>query len=356
MSVKLRKEKNADGTTRLRLDIYKNGQRTFETLSHLKLAKPANVADRENNKDLLRQAEAIRVAKAAELEANNYSLVSDAGKKMVVMEWLQGYVDKYTKKDKRNMQGAVNRFGEHLAAIKKSKITFSALNSEIIEGYIDMLNDSCKGEGASSYYSRFKKAIKQAYRRRLMRENVFDFVTKKPRGKAAKKDVLTIDEVKVLAVTPVQSPEVRRAVIFSLMSGLRWIDVKGLKWANISVQQKVVKLLQSKTVLEVSVPLNDAAINILGEAGTPDELVFNLPGANGANKTLKAWIKRAGIDKKITYHNLRHSFGTNLIFNDVDVVTASKLLGHTSLRHTQRYVDTAEELKIKATDKLNFDL
>ena len=54
MSVILRKRKNADGTTSLRLDIFHNGQRTIETLKHLKLAKQSNVLDRENNKELLK--------------------------------------------------------------------------------------------------------------------------------------------------------------------------------------------------------------------------------------------------------------------------------------------------------------
>ena len=69
MSVKLRKRKNADGTTSLRLDIYKDGRRTIETLKHLQLDKPSNLADRENNKEKIQQAEAISVKRAAELEA-----------------------------------------------------------------------------------------------------------------------------------------------------------------------------------------------------------------------------------------------------------------------------------------------
>jgi len=63
MSVTLRKRKNADGTTSLRLDIFHNGQRTIETLKHLKLAKPSNVNDREDNKELLKKAEAVRLAR-----------------------------------------------------------------------------------------------------------------------------------------------------------------------------------------------------------------------------------------------------------------------------------------------------
>src|ERR1043166_8977217 len=98
---------------------------------------------------------------------------------------------------------------------------------------------------------------------------------------------------------------------------------------------------QSKTNENVATPLNDTAIKLLGPVGNDSEAVFTLPTANGANKTLKAWVKRAGIKKAITWHNGRHSFGTNLIFNDVDVLTASKLLGHTTMKHTHRYVDAA---------------
>jgi len=86
------------------------------------------------------------------------------------------------------------------------------------------------------------------------------------------------------------------------------------------------------------------------------DLVFTLPSANGANKTVKAWVRRAKIEKQITWHNARHSFGTNLIFNEVDVLTTSKLLGHTSMKHTQRYVDASNEMKENATKAINIDL
>ena len=104
-----------------------------------------------------------------------------------------------------------------------------------------------------------------------------------------------------------------------------------------------------------AIPLNDTAIKLLGEPGNPSKHVFYLPTANGANKTLKAWVTRAGITKAITWHNLRHSYGTNLVFNEVDILTTSKLLMHSSTAQTMRYVQAADELKQKATDKLNFD-
>ena len=111
-----------------------------------------------------------------------------------------------------------------------------------------------------------------------------------------------------------------------------------------------------KSKVNAFVPLNDVAIKLVGEPQKSDDFVFKLPTNEGANKTLKAWVKRAGIEKAITWHNGRHSFGTNLIFNDVDILTTSKLMGHTTTTHTQRYITASEEMKRKGTDKINFDL
>ena len=356
MSVTLRKRKNADSSITLRLDIYHNGQRSIETLKELKLSKGSSPIDRENNKKILQQADAIRIMRAAELEANNYDMVTDAGKKTVVTVWMQSFIDSYIKKDKRNMQGVQNRFTEYLIEVKKEGLTFGNLNALLIEDFIDFLENKSKGEGAASYYSRFKKMIKQAYRKKLMKENVLDFVERKVKGKASKKDILTLEELKTLAATPTESSEVKRAFLFSCVTGLRWCDIKALTWQSINFDTNQMSIKQSKTGEEITTPLNNTAVKLLGEAKEVADTVFVLPTANGANKTVKAWVKRAKINKAITWHNARHSFGTNLIFNDVDVLTASKLLGHTSMKHTQRYVDTAAEMKQKATDKVNIEL
>jgi site-specific recombinase XerD len=60
---------------------------------------------------------------------------------------------------------------------------------------------------------------------------------------------------------------------------------------------------------------------------------------------------KAKIDKHISWHCGRHSFGTNLIAHGVDVSIASKLLGHTSLANTQRYVSVNDEMKALAISK-----
>lgn len=356
MSVILRRRPNRDGTISQRLEIYHNGIRTYETLKHLKLAKPSNLFARENNKHLQKQAESIRVARAAELDANNYNLTSNSGKNVIVIDWIQSYIDKYSKSDKRNIQGALNRFKNFLHEENISNLTFGNITPPLIEDFIEYLEEKSIGEGAISYYNRFKKVILCAYQRKILKENVFDFVKRKVKGKAKEKDILTIEEIQLLSNTPIQNLEVKNAFLFSCLTGLRWSDIKVLKWADFNPDAQKIKITQLKTNETLSIHLNSTAQLILSKIELKDKFIFQLPSANGANKALKSWIKRANIKKHITWHSARHSFGTNLIFLETDIYHTSKLMGHTSVKHTQRYLKSSEELKQKATEKLNFTL
>lgn len=355
MSVKLRKRKNSDGTTSLYLDIYHNGKREYEFLKHLKLNKAANPLDRQANKENLLLAEKIMIKRAQDLSANDYSIITDTGKKTIVTEWMQSFIDTYKKKDKRNLQGALNRFKDFLIQEKKQGLTFGSLTELVISDYQDYLIEHSQGEGASSYFSRFKKMVKQAYRQKMIKENPAAEVKTK-QGKAKRKDIMTMDEISLLAQTETESTEVKRAFLFSCVTGLRWSDIKSLTWESINLKEAHMIPRINKTNEDAYIELNDTAIELLGKKGKSSDLVFNLPTANGANKTVKAWVKRAGIEKKITWHNARHSFGTNLIFHGADVTTTSRLMSHTSTKHTGRYVRTAAELKRRATDQLNISL
>jgi integrase len=356
MSVTLRKRLSAGGNTSFRLDIIHGGNRWYEPLKDIRLVKGTSPVDRQANKENLDLAKRIAIKRAQELASDEYSMQTDAGKKTNVLAWMQHYVDGYTLKDKRNMQGAVNRFKDFLARENVPALTMKGLTENMMLDFRDYLNTRSIGEGAASYFARFKKIVKKAYKLNLLALNPGADVEVVGRGKARKKDILTLAEIKILAGTPISSDEVRRAFLFSCFTGLRWIDIKALQWKSINVANASMDVLQSKTERNVHVNLNGAALKLLGESSNSEALVFDLPGANGANKTIKAWVKRAGIQKKITWHNARHSFGTNLIYNNIDPITTSKLMGHTSLANIYRYVDAADEMKRDAVNVLDMEI
>jgi integrase/recombinase XerD len=104
--------------------------------------------------------------------------------------------------------------------------------------------------------------------------------------------------------------DIKRAVVFSLYTGMRWCDVKVLKWGNISEHKNVpvFSIIQLKTAYKAAGPIHKIAFEYMGKKKGKDELVFKLPSSTWANNVLKTWVKDIGIDKKFTWHCCRHSF------------------------------------------------
>ena len=193
--------------------------------------------------------------------------------------------------------------------------------------------------------------IKHAVREKMIMFNPAADVTIK-KEESLIKDVLTIEEIGILAGTPISNTQVRNAFLFCCFTGLDWIDTKTLKWKHIDLINCILTKVREKSGEEAKVSLNKTALSFLPEQGENDELIFTLPSHTGALKTLKNWLKKSAIQKHITWHCARHTFATNLIYYKADVTIVSKLLAHTSLKHTQRYTHIAEELKRNAVNNL----
>lgn len=351
MSVTLRQVKNKDGSTSLYLDIYSDGKRYKEFLKQLKLSKPSTAADKESNKTRLALAKKIAVQRAAELQANDYNVTAEHRNKVGVLEYFDSYISRYTKNDKRNVIGVTNALREFLKQRGFENIQMKGLTEAHVVEFAEYLQGKSKGEGASSYFARFKKVLKHASREKLLLVNPATEVTIK-REEHIAKNILTLDEIQLLAGTETLNEELKTAFLFSCFTGLRWVDVKALQWKHIDLKSQILAMVQAKTGIRLTLQLHDTAIQLLPKRGKPEEFVFDLPSHTGASKTLLAWVKRAGIEKHITWHCARHSFATNLIALKADVTIVSKLLGHNSLKYTQRYTHIAEDLKRAAIDSL----
>jgi integrase/recombinase XerD len=348
MSIKLREKENSDKKTKtLYLDIYHDGLRKREFLTHLRFDKN----DRNTRKAFLAQAQTILAARALELSASDYNLTSDTGKKVDVIKWMESYAKKYAKADIRVIEGVTKRFKTFLEGNRLTGLQMKGFNESIVIQFKNSLVNDCEGEGARSYYARFRKMVREAVRVNHLTKNPCEFV-KPPRGKAREKDVLTNKELQLFAETETEAKEVKKAFLFCSQTGLRYVDIKSLTWNSVNLEEKTLKFKQSKTDIEITTPLNRAAIALMGPEGGDKERVFNLPSANGCNKSIQAIVDRAKIKKKITWHSARHSFGTNLILSGTDIYTVSNVLGHTTLKHTQIYVRKSKEMNQKAVDSL----
>jgi integrase/recombinase XerD len=172
----------------------------------------------------------------------------------------------------------------------------------------------------------------------------------KPKTKPGKKkDVLTLKEYQQLIHAYCANHEVKKAVVFCLYTGLRWVDVKSLTWD--CIREKTVKIVQAKTGFELELPLHEAACEIIGERKTG--LIFKLPTQDGANNILRNWVHTAGINKHITWHCLRHTVSVLLQEAGTNTATVAGILGHTSTKYVERtYQRYNLETAISAMEKL----
>ena len=293
MSVTLRKKANSDGSTSLYLDIYENKKRYKEYLKDCKLTKASTPLDRKKNSDNLALAKNIAVKRAQELVSKGYDVVASYRKEVDLIEYFDDYLIRYSKKDLRNMKGACNQFKLFMKDKGINNLTVQQLSEKIVIQYVDFLENKCTGEGAYSYYARFKKIIKQIVRDYRIVNPTSDVTIVKE--DSIVKDVLTIDEIKILAGTTIFNTQVKNAFLFCCFTGLDWIDTKNLKWKHIDLRNSILTKVREKSGEEARVSLNKTAISYLPEQGENDEFIFTLPSHTGALKTLKNWLEKAKI-------------------------------------------------------------
>ncbi|MFZ3386711.1 MAG: site-specific tyrosine recombinase/integron integrase [Candidatus Hydromicrobium sp.] len=128
-------------------------------------------------------------------------------------------------------------------------------------------------------------------------------------------------------------------------AGLRVSEVVALKVRDIDLDELTIHIKQAKgqkdriSVLPEKL-VNDLKNFIAGKSNNDYVLLSERGGklaTRTAQKVFEHSLKKAGINKKATFHSLRHRFATHLLKNSVDVRYVQELLGHQNIRTTQRY-------------------
>ena len=341
--------------------------RRKENLNLYLIANPKTPFDKNQNKETLQLAKKIRFEREQELleKQDGYRLKKD--RQIDFMEYFQTYIDNYTKKDVRMLRIALQRFKDFLNDTPEytrfaKGIKPEQMDKDMMIVFTEYLQSRSKGEGAKSIYQRFKKVIKYAIEHDVMTKNPCNGVTIKIDDQILRKDVLSLDEEKVLINTHYEgeNPNIRRAFIMCLYCGLRFCDVKDLTFANVDYSNKLLKFEQNKTKGHsansgVIIPLNDGLLKLIGEPTDEqgkDSLIFPLPSYEMCSKAVKRWVKRAGIEKHISWHCARHSFAVNILNNGANIKTVASLLGHSGLKHTEKYTRAIDSLKQDAINSL----
>ena len=328
---------------------------------------PRTPLERQQNKEVLELAKKLRFERGQQLleDLEGYRLKKD--RQINFLDYFQAYIDNYTKKDIRMIGIALQRFKDFLKdtpeyAKYTKNIKPEQITKDMVIDFTEYLQSRSKGEGAKSIYQRFKKVINYALEHDILKKNPCTGVTIKIDDQILRKEVLSMEEIQTLISThhEKENPIIKRAFIFCLYCGLRFCDVKDLTFANVDYSNKILKFEQSKTKGHsansgVVIPLNDGLLKLIGEPTDEqdkDSLIFPLPSYDMCLKALKRWVKQAGINKHISWHCARHSFAVNILNNGANIKTVASLLGHSGLKHTEKYTRAVDKLKEDAINSL----
>ncbi|MBW4360661.1 tyrosine-type recombinase/integrase [Flavobacterium taihuense] len=339
-----------------------NKKRTYEFLRLYLYDKPKNNLEKDHNKETQFLAETIRAQKILELQSRKHGFVSSVSGKVGFLVYFKQMVD--TKCEINGTWGAWLSTYKHLNTFCKGKdIQISKVDDFFLENFkLFLLTNkisSRKGKlsqnTALSYFNKVRTSLKEAYQTKMIVENPTDRV-KSIKEKETNRQYLVLEEIQKLVKTECDYPIMKNAFIFSCLTGLRFSDIKELKWKNISFDEQngyLLKFIQQKTKGVENLPISEQAVKILGERKKDTYFIFeNLIYSAYHNKILHKWISNAGIDKHITFHCARHSFATLQLTMDTDIYTVSKLLGHRHLKTTEIYAKVIDKKKIDAVAKM----
>jgi len=357
MGVSIRENVKESGTRSLYLDIYHNGKRYKEYLGlHLKAAR--TIEERNFNKETKRLAEKLRAERELQLQEIAFNLTPTIKKNQDFIEYYQNFVDNYKNKDNRIVTYGFIWFKKFLESKGIKKLKLNELTNELCQGYVEhMQNNGLRGDTPSNYWTKFKMVVRKAIKEKLIAENPTEGI-RVVRSDGLKKEILTQDEIQIMAKAKCSNSDIKRAFLFSCFSGLRWCDVNVLKHGDIDRTQGHIIFTQSKTrhssvKSQVIIPLTPTLLTLIGEVGKSNQMIFNLPSFSGAMGVLKFWAIVAKVNKNITWHSARHSFAVNLLGDaKADIKTVADLLGHSGLKHTEKYLHVVDARKKTAMNNL----
>lgn len=245
-------------------------------------------------------------------------------------------------------------------------LSFSQIDNRIIENFKTyLLSAPCGGNKkgtiskntAATYFSIFKAALKQAFVDGYLTVDLSAKI-KGIQEQESRREYLTVEELNTLAGTPCERDDLKRAALFSALTGLRHCDIQKMRWKEIQIDGDNARLnfTQQKTKGVEYMPISAQALQLCGEQGQAEQLIFeDLPDPAWISKPLKRWIEAAGISKRITFHCFRHTYATLQLSSGTDIYTVSKMLGHTNVKTTQIYAKVVDEKKEKATQAIKLN-
>jgi len=298
--VKLRRKAISKGRQSLYLDFYPpiphpdTGEPTRrEFLGLYIFDKPKNELDKRHNEETQKIAEHIRFKRDNSLNKPEiYSKfekeqlrIEELGNRCFV-EYFEELANKRKSSNHDNWMSALN----YLKSYTEGSLKFSSLNEKFLEGFKEYLlttkskrsnKTTLSQNSAVSYFNKIKATLKQAYKDDILQHDL-NAKVKPIKAAETRREYLTLEELNNLVKTPCNDLLLKRAALFSALTGLRFSDIKKMRWNElewINDEGYFLKFSQQKTKSIEDLPISNQAYQLTEGHADPkqmnqDQLVF----------------------------------------------------------------------------------
>ncbi|MDO5614796.1 MAG: site-specific integrase [Cruoricaptor ignavus] len=370
MKISLYQRKLKDGKISLFIQYYRGSEtnaegkrrhlRDFENLQIYLYSDPKTPQEKKENKQNLDLAEQIISIKKAEYAQGKFGIKNKTKAKRTFLGYFSDLVEEKESKTSTNNYGNWHSTFVHLKNVVSPNLTFD----EIDENFIKLIRDYFDNKAFTksnlpisqnskySYFNKFKASLRKAFEDGYLSINYAQRV--KSFGQAeSQREYLTFEELQSLSKTYCKYEVLKRAFLFSCLTGLRWSDINTLTWSEVRDEGDVsrVNFRQEKTESVEYLYISQQARCLLGERKSPMDRVFTgLKYGMVYNTEILRWCNRAGVMKHITFHSARHTNAVLLLENGADIYTVSKRLGHREIRTTTIYAKIVDEKMKEASE------
>lgn len=370
--VKLRRKTLLNGSTSLYLDIYSNGQRTREYL-RLYLIPERTKTDKEQNRQTLSLANSIKAQRIIEIQNGAYGFQTPHKGQANFYDYYIALADNRIKASSSANRDNWYSCLKHLQKYDpRTTLTFKDITPKWVQGFRDYLEKEAEAFGCDkrkrkdkrrlspnsrqTYFNKLRACLRQAYEDGIILKNPCRGIQGFS-GEESTRQYLTIEEIKALAAAECNYPHIKRAFLFSCLTGLRRSDIVRLTWGEVTHLNGRTRIVfrQKKTGGLEYLDISAQAAELIGERceeKDTDNVFGDLFSPSETNHNIKVWAARAGIDKDLSFHCARHTFAVLMLTLGADIYTVSKLLGHRELKTTQIYAKIVDEKKQAAVDNI----
>lgn len=370
MKITLKEKELADGTISLFLEYYKGSAlqpdgkrkhlRDFEYLKLYLTKNPKTAAEKKKNKETIELADQILAIRQTEYVQGKFDIKSKSKSKRTLLNYFAEITEEKSEDRSLNNYNNWTSTLQHLKKCVPVNFTFEEVDEDFVKKvklYFDKKaktksNLDLSQNSKYSYFNKFKAGLKRAFEEGYLSINYASKI-KSFNQAESQREYLTFDELQSMAETECKYDMLKRAFLFSCLTGLRWSDINTLVWSEVRDEGDVsrVNFRQEKTDGVEYLYISKQARELLGERKSAKDRVFTgLKYSMTYNTELVRWTNRAGITKHITFHSARHTNAVLLLENGADIYTVSKRLGHREMRTTQIYAKIVDSKMKEAAE------